>query len=127
MTHEAQVGQEGIGQSDQVQVCNCCSIGAILVLVEFQQRLTVFEKELHGPAVFLRLDQPSCRQLRVIGQQSKDLPGGSFVREDYMQGPKGADTEPARIDIAVPDSGMGFRQDQGRGAAPCGQHLDLLL
>ena len=106
MTHEAQVSQEGIGKSDQVQVCHCGPIGAILVLAQPQQLLTVFEREFHGPAVFVRLDQPSRRQLRVIGHQPKDLPGGSCAREDHMQGPKGTDLEPARIDIAVTDTAM---------------------
>src|SRR5262245_43170924 len=118
MTHKAQVGQEGIGKSDKVQVCNCGLIGAILVLAQPQQLLTVFEKEFHGPAVFVRLDQPSRRQLWGIGHQPKDLPDGSCAREDHMQRPKGTDLEPARIDKAVTNTTLEFRQDQGCGAAP---------
>jgi hypothetical protein len=31
---DAQVGQEGIAKTDQMQVCNCRPIGAILVMAQ---------------------------------------------------------------------------------------------
>jgi hypothetical protein len=60
---EAEVGQEGRGKTDQRQVCNCGSIGAVLLLAQPQQLLTVFEELLHCPAGFVRLDQLGRRQL----------------------------------------------------------------
>jgi len=45
---DAQVGQEGIGKADQMQVCNCRPIGAILVMPEPQQLLDVFQPLLNG-------------------------------------------------------------------------------
>ena len=51
--HDAQVGQEGIGQADQVQVCHCGMISPVLILVQPQQLLTVLEELLHGPAFFI--------------------------------------------------------------------------
>lgn len=47
-TLNAQVGQEGIGEADQMQVCNCRPIGAILVVAEPQQLLQVFHPLLDG-------------------------------------------------------------------------------
>jgi alpha-beta hydrolase superfamily lysophospholipase len=44
---EAQVGQEGIGKTDRMQVCHGGSIGAVLVLALPQQLLAVFEELLH--------------------------------------------------------------------------------
>ena len=54
---DAQVGQEGIGETHQMQVCNCRSIRAILVLDEPQQLLDVFHPLFDGPAPVVRLDQ----------------------------------------------------------------------
>jgi hypothetical protein len=45
---DAQVGQEGIGKTNQMQVCNCRPIRAILVLAEPQQLLRVFQPLLSG-------------------------------------------------------------------------------
>ena len=39
---DAQVGQEGIGEADQMQVCHCRSRRAMLVLAQPQQLLGVF-------------------------------------------------------------------------------------
>jgi hypothetical protein len=64
VTREAQVGQKGMGKADQMQVCNCGPIGAVLVVTQPQQLLTVFEEKFHRPAAFVRLDQPSRRLLR---------------------------------------------------------------
>jgi hypothetical protein len=48
MAFNAQVGQEGVGEADQMQVCNCRPVGAILVLAEPQQLLHVFHPLLNG-------------------------------------------------------------------------------
>jgi hypothetical protein len=48
MALDAQVGQEGVGKADQMQVCNCRPIRPILVLAEPQQLLTVLEELLDG-------------------------------------------------------------------------------
>ena len=48
---DAQVGQEGIGEAGQMQVCHGRPVRAILVLTEPQQLLDVFQPLLHGPAL----------------------------------------------------------------------------
>jgi hypothetical protein len=45
---EAQVGQEGIGETHQMQVYNCRQIGSGLVLTQLQQQLQVFHLLLIG-------------------------------------------------------------------------------
>jgi hypothetical protein len=56
---EAQVDQEGIGKTDQMQVCHSGSLGAVLVLAQPQQLLTVFEELLHCPLDILA-GSPIC-------------------------------------------------------------------
>src|SRR5919106_4565650 len=82
---DAQVGQEGRGEADQMQVDNCRLIRAILVMAQPQQLLTVLKELLHFPAPVVRLDEPSGRHLRVVGDQPKDLAGGPCAGEDDMQ------------------------------------------
>jgi hypothetical protein len=41
MALDAQVGQEGVGEADQMQVCNGRPLGTILVLAKPQQLLEV--------------------------------------------------------------------------------------
>jgi hypothetical protein len=47
-TLDTQVGQEGISETNQMQVCHCRSRGAILVLAEPQQLLDVFYPLFNG-------------------------------------------------------------------------------
>jgi hypothetical protein len=47
-TCDAPVGQEGIGEADQMPVCHGRPVGAILVMAEPQQRLGVFHPRLDG-------------------------------------------------------------------------------
>jgi hypothetical protein len=79
MALDAQVGQEGIGKADQMQVCNCRPVGAILVVTEPQQLLHVFQPLLNGPTFFIRPDDVRGRELRGIGDQSEDLFGLAFA------------------------------------------------
>lgn len=65
-TRNPQVGQEGIGKTNQMQVCNCRPIRAILVLAEPQQLLGVFDPLLNFPALLVRLDEPCVREVRVV-------------------------------------------------------------
>ena len=82
MALDAQVGQEGIGEADQMQVCNCRPVRAILVLAEPQQLLSVFQPLLNGPAFFVRPDDVCGGKRRSVGHQPEDLVGGPFARED---------------------------------------------
>src|SRR5688572_19913990 len=85
MARDAQVGQEGVGEADQMQGCNCRPIGTILVLAEPQQLLEVFHPLLDRPAPIICLDEPGGRQLRVVGHEPEDLPRTSLAREDDME------------------------------------------
>jgi hypothetical protein len=91
----AQVGQEGISEADQMQVYNCRPIGAILVLAEPQQLLGVFQPLLNFPAPVVHLDEPSGRQLRVVGDQAEDLLDGAFAGEDHVECAQVTDLQPA--------------------------------
>ena len=91
----AQVGQEGISEADQMQVYNCRPIGAILVLAEPQQLLGVFQPLLNFPAPVVHLDEPSGRQLRVVGDQAEDLLDGAFTGEDHVECAQVTDLQPA--------------------------------
>jgi hypothetical protein len=57
MALDAQVGQEGIGETDQMQVCNCRPVRAILALAEPQQLFGIFYPLLNGPAFFVCSDE----------------------------------------------------------------------
>ena len=50
-TRNTQVGQEGIGEADQMQVDNCRPIRAILVVAQPQQLLTVLKELLDLPDI----------------------------------------------------------------------------
>jgi hypothetical protein len=63
-------------------VDNCRPIRAILVVAQLQQLLGVFHPLLNFPTPVVRLDEPTGRQLRVVGHQPEDLVGGSLARED---------------------------------------------
>jgi len=65
MVREAQVGQEGIGKADPIQVCYGGPRRAVLLLAEPQQLLTVLEDLFYGPALFICLHQPSGRELQI--------------------------------------------------------------
>ena len=113
---EAQVGQEGIGKTDQMQVCNCDPIRAVLELPQPQQLLGVFQPLLNCPAPVIRLDKPGSRCLGVVGHQAEDLASGPFAREDDMQDAEFADLQPPGITIAVADLPLGRAQHERRGA-----------
>src|SRR5262245_38257887 len=66
---DAQVGQEGIGETHQMQVRNCRSIRALLVLADPQQLLDVFHPLCAGPPPVGLPDQLSGRELRGMGDQ----------------------------------------------------------
>src|SRR3712207_5640075 len=83
--HDAQVGQEGIGKADQVQVCNCGPIMPILILAQPQQLLTVLKELFHGPTFFIRLNQSSGREVRIVRDESEDTLFEAFTREDRVQ------------------------------------------
>lgn len=72
---DAPVGQEGIGEVGQMQLCNCCPIGAILVLAQPQPLLGVFNSLRDGPAFVVCPDEGGG-ELRGIGRQPLDLLGG---------------------------------------------------
>ena len=115
---DAQVGQEGIGKADQMQVCNCRPIGAILVLAEPQQLLGVFYPLLNGPALFVRPDDVCSGELRGIGDEPQDLFGRAFPREDHVQGAELADHQPAGIHKAIAERPIRLRKVEGVRAAP---------
>ena len=79
VAHHAQVGQEGIGEADQMPGYNGGPIGAVLVVAEPQQLLGVFHKRLNRPPAFLRQHEASRRKLRLIGHQPEHLPCLSFA------------------------------------------------
>ena len=117
-TRHTQVGQEGIGEADQMQVDNCRPIRAILVVAQPQQLLTVLKELRNFPAPVVRLDEPSSRHLRVVGDQPKDLAGGPCAREDDMQATELAHLQPPGIEIAVTDLPMGLHEHERGGTAP---------
>ena len=81
----APVGQKGIGEAHQMQVCHGGPVGAVLVLAQPQQLLTVLEELLHGPAFFVRPNEPGGGECRGIADESEDLPGRPFARADDVQ------------------------------------------
>jgi hypothetical protein len=72
---DAQVGQEGIGEADQMQVCHGRPVRAILVLTEPQQLLDVFRPLLHGLALVVRPDDVRGGELRGVCDEPEDLFG----------------------------------------------------
>jgi hypothetical protein len=115
---EAQVGQEGRGETPQRPVCHGRAIRAMLVLAEPQPRLDVLHPRCEGPAPVVRLDQWGGRELRGIGDQPEDLLGPPCSREDHLQAAPVAARQPAGSDNAVAGAAVGLRDDEGRGAAP---------
>jgi hypothetical protein len=49
VTHNGDVGQQGEGEADQMQVGNCGLIRAVLVLAQPQKLFAVLEKDLNLP------------------------------------------------------------------------------
>jgi hypothetical protein len=118
-TLHAQVGQEGRGKADQMQVSNCRPLGAILVLAEPQQQLGVLNPRLNGPALVVRPHDVRGGQLRSVGDEPQDLLGHAFPREDHMQEAELADRYPARIPNAIADRPIRLREVEGvRAASP---------
>src|SRR5215211_5004135 len=115
---DAQVGQEGIGEANQMQVCNCRPIGAILVVTEPQQLLQVFYPLLNAPPPIVSLDELRRRERRGVRDEPNALVRAPFAREDHMKGAEGADLEPPGINIAGAGLSMRLRQDERLGAAP---------
>jgi hypothetical protein len=115
---EAQVGQEGRGDTHQRPVCHCRARRALLVLAEPQPRLDVLHPRCEGPAPVVRLDQWGGRALRGIGDQPADLLGPPCSREDPRKAAQVADRQPAGSDNAVAGAAGGLRDDEGLGAAP---------
>jgi hypothetical protein len=115
---DAQVGQKGIGEAHQMQVCHGGPVGTVLVWAQPQQLLTVLEELLHGPAFFVRPNAPGGGECRGIADESEDLPGRPFAPEDDVQRAKVADAQPPSIDTAVAGLSLGRREDEGFGAPP---------
>jgi hypothetical protein len=115
---EAQVGQEGIGETDQMPVCHGRSIQAMLVLAESQPRLGVLHPRCAGPAPVVRLEQLGGRELRGLGDQPADRLGRPCPRADDLEEAQVADREPAGLDNAVAGAAVGLRDGEGRGAKP---------
>lgn len=115
---DAQVGQKGRGKAHPMQGGYCGPVGAVLVLAQPQQRLTVLEELLHGPAFFVRPNEPGGGECRGIADESEDLPDRPFAREDDVQGVEVADAQPPSIYKAVAGLALGLREDEGFGASP---------
>ena len=115
-TLEAQVGQEGRGDTDQTPGCHGRPVRAILILAQPQQLLGVFQPLLNGPAFVLHLDNVRGGALRIVGYQPEDRASGPFPREDHVQGPDLADLQQAGTDNAVPGAAMRFCDHQGLSA-----------
>jgi hypothetical protein len=98
---DAQLGQQGIGEAHQMQVCHGGPVGTVLVLAQPQQLLTVLEELLHSPAFFVRPNEPGGGECRGIADESEDLPGRPFAREDDVQWAEVADAQPPSIYTAV--------------------------
>jgi hypothetical protein len=125
MALNAQVGQEGIGETHQMQVDHCSPIGAVLVLAEPQQRFGVFHERLDPPPRFVRLDQACCRALRGVCHSPKDLPGLSCPRADDVQQTQLAHVQPAGIKAAIARAPLGLHTHQGGGAVSPEQMLAI--
>jgi hypothetical protein len=87
MALDAQVGQEGVGKADQMQVCHGRPVGAMLVLTEPQQLLHIFQPRLNGPAFVVRPDDVRGGEFRSVRDEPEDLVGRAFAREDHVQWP----------------------------------------
>jgi hypothetical protein len=115
--HEAQVGQEGIGQADQVQVCHGGLIHPVLIRAPPQQLPTVREERRHGPACFIPLHQVSGRECRIVRHASEDMLCGPVARADDRQRAKGPHLQSTSIDEAVVSLPVRRRRHERRGAA----------
>jgi hypothetical protein len=69
VAHHAQVGQEGIGKTHQMQVYKCVPVRAVLVLTQPSQLLGVLPKLLNDPAFFVRPDDFRDGELRGDSNQ----------------------------------------------------------
>jgi hypothetical protein len=114
-TLDAPVGQEGIGETHQMQVYNCRSIRAILVLTEPQQLLHIFYPLFNAPAFILDPNHVCGGEVRGIRNQPENFFGRAFPREDDVQGAECADLQPPGIEIAVAGATIGLRDDQRLG------------
>jgi hypothetical protein len=75
---KAQVGQEGIGKTHQMQVYNCSPIRAVLVLAKPQQLFGILHEWLNRPALLVYSDQACRGEVQGISHQPEDLAGGPF-------------------------------------------------
>ncbi len=54
------VGQKGIGETDQVQVRDCCRVRPVLIVAKPQKLFCVFEEHFDVPARIVGLDDSAC-------------------------------------------------------------------
>src|SRR5882672_2038502 len=115
---ETQVGQEGRGETHQLQVYHGGPRRSVLVVAQPQQRLHVLYPRRHGPASCVRAEDSCGGALRGVGHPAQEFPGGPCARADDRQGPAGAHLQPARVEIAVAGVAVRLHRPARRGAAP---------
>ena len=114
---DAQVGQEGIGKADQMQVCNCRPVGAILVMTQPQQLLDVFQPLLNGPALFVRPDDVRGESCGASVTSPRILLACLSARR-LRAGGQLADLQPASIHKAIAERPIRLREVAGVRTAP---------
>ena len=67
------VGQEGIGEANQMQVCNCRFIRDVLVLAQPQKLLTVLKEHFDAPTLAVRFHYLDGGKLGIIRNKSQCL------------------------------------------------------
>jgi len=102
------VGQEGIGEANQMQVCNCRLVRDVLVLAQPQKLLTVLKEHFDAPTLAVHLHNLDGGKLGGIRNESQRLSFTILSREDHMQTTQATDLEPSCIDISVTDGPMAF-------------------
>ena len=117
-TRDAEGGQEGRGQTAQLQVCHGYPLGAILGMAKPQQLCGVLAELRAGPAFFVHADEVGGRDLGRIGPQPAELVFAPLT--GAYDGPSAAvpDFQPRGIQAVVPGASRGLADDEPLGAMP---------
>jgi hypothetical protein len=78
------VGQEGIGDAQQLPGCPGSPGGTALVGAQPPQRLTIRAERLHDPPFGVRLEEPGGGEGRVSGDAAEEVPGRRWTRADEV-------------------------------------------
>jgi hypothetical protein len=118
---DAQVGQESIGETHQMQVYNCGPIGSVLLLAQPQQLLQVFHRLLNGPAVsYVRITSAAESSASSV-TNPRILRAWPLREKTTCRDPRVLTSSHPVSEIPVAGLAVQFHRHERRGAAPSKQ------